>query len=266
MCSFFGFSRQAYYQQVQKDLNSELKDRLVIGLVQEERSKNKMLGVKKVYHKRKRCIKAINSSLGRDKLFDLLRRHGLLIKRRRKYAVTTESKHRFKKYENKMKGFKPTMPHQAWVGDITYLRTKQGFVYLFLLTDAFSRKIVGWEVNRSLAIEGALQAADMAIKQCPCTTRLIHHTDRGFQYCSPMYAGKMESKGMQMSMGEAGNCYDNAMAERINGILKSEYGLDETFKDIKEALKATRESIKDYNEQRPHWSLNLQIPSFIHAA
>jgi transposase InsO family protein len=251
---------------VQKDFSSDAKDQLVIRLVQEEKARNKMLGVRKVYHKRYNCIKGINSSLGRDKLFDLLRRHNLLVSRRRKYAVTTDSKHRFRKYENKLEGFTPARPHQAWVGDITYLRTRQGFVYLFLLTDAFSRKIVGWHVARSLRIEDALQAAKMAIRQCPNTKGLIHHTDRGFQYCSPAYTNKMESIGIQMSMGEAGNCYDNAMAERVNGILKSEYGLDETFRDFKETLRATTESIKDYNEQRPHWGLKLEIPSVIHAA
>jgi putative transposase len=266
LCTFFGFTRQAYYKQIGRESDNTLKDQLVIRLVQQERVRNKKLGVKKVYSKRRVCIHGINGSLGRDKLFDLLRKHGLLIKRRRKYAVTTQSSHRFKKYQNKMKGFKAARPHEAWVGDITYLRTRQGFVYLFLLTDAFSRKIVGWELNKSLGIEGALRAARMAIKQCPCTKALIHHTDRGFQYCSPIYVNQMESKGIQMSMAEAGNCYENAMAERVNGILKAEYGLDATFEDLREALQATRESIKDYNEQRPHWSLKLQIPSVIHAA
>lgn len=226
-----------------------------------------MLGVKKVYSKHGDAIHRINKSLGRDKLFDLLRSHNLLIRRRRKYAVTTQSKHRFKKYENKLKGFKASGPHQAWVGDITYLRTSKGFVYLFLLTDLFSRKIVGWNLSKSLAIEGALQTARMAVKQCPNTKGLIHHSDRGIQYCSPAYAGKMEKNGgMQMSMGEAGNCYDNAIAERVNGILKAEYGLDATFIDMEEALRATKESIKDYNEQRPHWSLKLRTPSVVHVA
>jgi putative transposase len=265
LCGYFGFTRQAYYKQAQMSMDTALKDELVIKLVQEQRTINKNLGTKKVYNKQRESIHQINSSLGRDKLFDLLRRHGLLIKRRRKYAVTTQSNHRYKKYENKMKDFTPSAPHQAWVGDITYLRTTQGFVYLFLLTDAFSRKIVGWEVNKSLGVKSALKAARMALKQCPNTKQLIHHTDRGFQYCSPRYAPKMKKKGLQMSMGEAGNCYDNAMAERVNGILKGEYGLDATFKNIEEALKATKESIKDYNEERPHWGLKLKIPSMVHA-
>jgi transposase InsO family protein len=264
LCDFFGFSRQAYYKQVRKAADNSLKDQLVAELVQKARRSNKMMGGKKVYHKYYDAIHATNSCLGRDKFFHLLARRGLLIERRRKYATTTQSRHRFKKYENLMKEFKPAAPHQAWVGDITYLRTRQGFVYLFLMTDAYSRKIVGWELSRGLGIEAALKAVRMAIRQCRDTKNVLHHTDRGFQYCSPKYVREVESKGIQMSMGEAGNCYDNAMAERVNGILKGEYGLDGTFKDLEQALAATKEGIKDYNEQRPHWSLRLQIPSVIH--
>ena len=230
----------------------------------QERIKSKVRGIKKIYHKRRSDIARISRSLGRDKLFDLVRRHGLLNKRKRKYAVTTNSHHRFRKYDNQIKSFKAKKPHQAWVGDITYVRTRGGFVYLFLLTDAFSRKIVGWELSRSLAIEGAFVAAGMAIRQCPNLKGLIHHTDHGFQYCAPWYVNKLESKGIQISMGEVGNCYENAMAERVNGILKGDYAIDATFKDFEEALKATRESIKDYNEERPHWGLKLAIPSVIH--
>lgn len=238
---------------------------LIVQIVLEERVRSKVRGVKKIYHKRATCIHQVSPLTGRDKLFDIVRRRGLLIRRRRKYAVTTESRHRFRKYDNRLKGFKPERPHQAWVGDITYLRTREGFEYLFLLTDAFSRKIVGWELSRSLGLEGGLQTAAMAIEQCPDTRGLIHHTDRGFQYCAPAYIKVLESKGIISSMGETGNCYDNAMAERVNGILKFDYGLDSTFTDHQELLKATRESIRDYNEQRPHWGLKLQIPSVVHS-
>ena len=223
------------------------------------------MGCRKLYKKLGEVIRNITSSLGRDKFFALLRKAGLLIKRRRKYAVRTQSRHRFKKYDNKIKDLKTTGSHQVWVGDITYLRTKKGFVYLFLLTDAHSRKIVGWNLSKSLGIEGGLQAAKMAINQCPEPRGLIHHSDRGFQYCSPVYTKKMESVGIEMSMAEAGNCYENAMAERVNGILKGEYGLDETYCEIEEALKATRQSIKHYNEQRPHWNLQFKVPAVVHA-
>jgi putative transposase len=237
----------------------------VIELVLEERSRSDVRGVKKIYDKRKADIHRINPGLGRDKLFVLVAKHGLLCKRKRRYAVTTQSKHRFNTFSNQMKGYTPTRPHQAWVGDITYLRTREGFVYLFLLTDAYSRKIVGWNLTKSPDVRSGLRAARMAIKQCPDTKGLIHHTDHGIQYCSPRYVKKLQLRGITMSMGEKGNCYENAMAERVNGILKIEYGLYATFLNFSEALKVVKESIKDYNEQRPHWGLNLKIPAVVHA-
>jgi len=264
LCDFFGYSRQAYYKEQRNQQDRTCKDQLVIELVQQERRGNKMLGCRKLYNKLGDLIRSITSSLGRDKFFALLRRVGLLVKRRRKYATTTQSRHRFKKYDNIIKDFKTTSSHQVWVGDITYLRTKKGFVYLFLLTDAHSRKIVGWNLSESLGIEGGLHAARMALRQCPDPRGLIHHSDRGFQYCSPVYTNKMESMGIKMSMAEAGNCYENAIAERVNGILKGEYGLDSTYREINDALAATTQSIKHYNEQRPHWSLKFKIPSVVH--
>jgi len=224
------------------------------------------MGGRKLYRLLEVDIHRIDASMGRDKFFDLLRQWDLLVKRRRKYAMTTEARHRFRVYENKLQGFIPGRPHQAWVCDITYMRTRDGFVYLFLITDAYSRKIVGWQLSNSLGLEGALQSLGMAIRQCPCPDGLIHHSDRGFQYCSHEYVGKLKTKGIEISMAEAGNCYENAMAERVNGILKDEYGLDETFADEKEARRAVKEGIKAYNEQRPHWSLNLQIPAKVHEA
>jgi putative transposase len=241
-----------------------LKDELVVELVQNARCKNKMLGVRKVYEKFGSQIHSINGSLGRDKLFTLLRGRGLLIKRRRKYAHTTNSKHHFRKYHNKMQHLKAVRPHQGWVVDMTFIATKQGFAYLFLVTDVYSRKIVGWYLTETQDVESALKAVRMAIKQAVNVRGLIHHSDRGFQYCCPRYVKELEAKDIVISMGEAGNCYDNAMAERVNGILKGEYGLGHSFKDIKEALRATKEAIKDYNEQRPHWGLKLKTPSVVH--
>lgn len=222
------------------------------------------MGGKKLYHLLQSEIHRIDASMGRDKFFDLLREWGLLVHRRRKYAVTTQSRHRFRVYKNKLQDFIAVRPHQCWVCDITYVRVRDGFVYLFLLTDGYSRKIVGWDLNKSLGLEGAYKSLSMAIRQCPQPEGLIHHSDRGFQYCCPGYTAKLNAKSIQISMGEAGNCYDNAMAERVNGILKDEYGLDVTFADEREALQAAREGIKAYNEQRPHWSLGLQIPAKVH--
>jgi transposase InsO family protein len=264
LCCFFGVTRQAYYKGLKQRECEAVQEELIIKLVQQVRRNNKKMGGKKLYWLLQTDIHRIDASMGRDKFFFLLRQWGLLVQRRRKYAITTESYHRFRVYTNKLLDFTPERPHHAWVCDITYVRIKKGFVYLFLITDAYSRKIVGWELSSSLGLGGALQSLGMAIRQCPCAKGLIHHSDRGFQYCSHEYVARLKAKGIEISMAEAGNCYENAMAERVNGILKDEYGLDETFTDEREARHCVREGIKAYNEQRPHWSLKLQIPAVVH--
>lgn len=233
-------------------------------MVQQARRVNKCLGVRKLYGTMRDHFHQIDHRMGRDKLFALLRKRGLLIRRRRKFVSTTQSRHRFRKYDNQLVHFKASGPNQAWAGDITYLRTRQGFVYLFLLTDVYSRKIVGWSLRDTLAIEGSISTVRMAMKQTKDLKGLIHHSDRGIQYCAPDFAGPLELLGMQISMGQEGNCYDNALAERVNGILKQEYALDATFANLKQALQCTKEAIKDYNEQRPHWSLHLKTPEWVH--
>ena len=257
-------TRQGYYKAVKQHEKDLLRQELIIELVQQIRRSNQKMGGKKLYKLLEADLHRIDASMGRDKFFRLLGEYSLLIRRRRKYAVTTQSYHRFRVYENRLLEFTAYKPHQVWVCDITYVRIKKGFVYLFLLTDAYSRKIVGWELSPSLGLEGALRSLGMATRQCPNTKGLIHHSDRGFQYCSNEYVARLKAKGIEISMAEAGNCYENAMAERVNGILKGEYGLDDTFTDEREARLCTKESIKAYNEQRPHWSLNLQIPSDVH--
>lgn len=264
LCCFFGITRQAYYKRLKQNEREAVKEELIIKLVQQIRRNNKKMGGKKLYWLLQDDIHRMDASMGRDKFFFLLRQWGLLVQHRRKYTITTQSYHRFRVYKNKLLDFIPERPHHAWVCDITYVRIKKGFVYLFLITDAYSRKIVGWELSNSLGLEGALRCLGMAIKQCPCPDGLIHHSDRGFQYCSNDYVDKLKAKGIEISMAEAGNCYENAMAERVNGILKSEYGLEETFADQREARQCAREGIKAYNEQRPHWSLNLKIPAVVH--
>jgi transposase InsO family protein len=167
--------------------------------------------------------------IGRDRFFDILRKGGLLVKRRKKYVITTDSYHRFHKYKNKLKGKLLTAPNQAYLNDITYLRTQEGFVYLFLQTDAYSRMITGWYLSDSLSIEGAMNALKMTLKQCTQTQRVIHHSDRGIQYCSNEYVKILKEHKMEISMTEENHCYENAIAERINGILKEEFLLDEVF-------------------------------------
>lgn len=236
----------------------------IISKVKTIRREHTRIGTLKLRYELAEEIKQCGRGFGRDKFFDLLRSNDLLIKRRRKFAVTTNSNHAFKKHGNELIKVNVTGPDQAWVADITYLRTRDKFLYLSLVTDVYSRKIVGWNLDRSLAVEGALSAVKMALKDCSNTKDLIHHSDRGVQYCCHAYNNLLHEKEVIMSMGEAGNCYDNAIAERVNGILKSEYLLDSEFASKKQANKAVEEAIDSYNCRRPHWSLNLQKPADVY--
>ena len=222
------------------------------------------MGGKKLYKKLEDRISDLAGGMGRDKFFDLLRENDLLVKRRRKWIVTTQSFHRFFIYKDHYNGRQWSRPNQAWVSDITYLRVADGFQYLFLVTDAYSRKIVGWQLAGSLHTKWAIKALEMALKRCKNPEGLVHHSDRGFQYCNPKYTRVLEEHGAIPSMGQAGNCYDNAKAERVNGILKDEYLLDSIFKSTQQAHRATSEAIYLYNNERPHWSINLQTPSRVH--
>ena len=244
----------------------EFREDMVIKLVQDIRRYQPKLGGKKLYKLLRLDLNRLEGSIGRDKFFDILRKRGLLVKRRKKYATTTDSWHRFHKYKNKLRDKRLTGPNQAYVSDITYLRTRKGFVYLFLQTDAYSRKITGWDLSDSLAIDGAIRALKMTIRQCKTPKGVIHHSDRGIQYCCKEYVKILKRNKMEISMTEENHCYENAMAERVNGILKEEFLLDETFADEVSVLKAVKEAIQSYNTRRPHWSLNLCTPQQIHDA
>ena len=189
----------------------------------------------------------------------------LLIERKRSYTKTTNSYHRFYKWCNLLQDIELTSSNQAWGSDITYLRTINGFVYLFLITDLYSRKIVGWSLSESLSIEGGLEALQMGLSsRKDKSSRLIHHSDRGIQYCSKDYVKRLQRAGVSISMTEENHCYENAKAERVNGILKDEFYLNSTFHTFAQALKSVRSAIKIYNEKRPHWSLGLKTPSEVH--
>ena len=239
---------------------------LVEKLVNDIRRYQPRIGGKKLYHLLRNDLHKVDPGLGRDKFFDILRKKKLLVKRRKKYVYTTNSFHWLKVYKNALKNKVLTGPNQAWVSDITYLRINKGFVYLFLITDAYSRKITGWSLSDSLSIEGAINALKMAIKQCPKTNGVIHHSDRGIQYCSNAYVDLLKKSNMTISMTEENHCYENSVAERVNGILKGEFLLDEKFTSKELALKAVKEAINTYNTKRPHWSLGLSTPQQVHLA
>lgn len=265
LCSFLEITRWGYYKSLKKEIKKELLQEIVLQLVIEKRKLMPRLGGKKLYWMLKPDIMELDESIGRDKFFDILRNNKLLVSRKKNFARTTDSYHRFHKHKNLIKSIVINRSNQVYASDITYLRLDKGrFVYLFLITDMFSRKIVGWHLSNSLGIEGAMIALKMALKQCPDTTGLIHHSDRGIQYCSKDYTKLLCKNNVGISMTEENHCYENSLAERVNGILKDEFYLDVVFGSHMAAFKAVKQAINIYNEIRPHLSLNYATPEEIH--
>ena len=264
MCIFWGVSRQAFYKDRTKIKEKTDQRNFILTEVRNLRKDHVRLGTLKLMSELKEPLRQCGRGFGRDKFFDLLRKHDMLIKRRRRYSVTTNSNHAFYKHKNQLATATISAPDQAWVSDITYLRTREKFVYLSLVTDVYSRKIIGWDVSNSLAVEGATNAVKMALRNCSGTKDLIHHSDKGIQYCCHAYTNLLSEKGVRISMGEAGNCYDNAIAERVNGILKDEYLLDSEFLTQQHAIQAVKEAVYLYNYKRPHWSLDLRKPAEVY--
>jgi len=203
---------------------------------------------------------------GRDKLFEILRQHGLLVKRRRKYAITTNSSHLLPVYPNLLPETVANAPNRVWVADQTYIRLKSGFCYLSLVTDLCSRKIVGFDVHPTLHTTGPLNALQMALSDTESTLGLIHHSDRGTQYCSSDYIEQLTNNGIRISMTDRRRPDQNAVAERVNGILKTEFYLDTTFNSLDEAIRAIGRSIYIYNNIRLHLSLGMETPRVKHVA
>jgi transposase InsO family protein len=259
-------SRSGYYKAVERADRRLLDGQLILSMVHDIRRRHPRIGGKKLYSLLKADLFSAGIKVGRDKFFELLAKNGMLVKKRRKCAYTTDSYHHFRVYKNLLKHQPPQRAHQGWVSDITYVRQGKDFRYLFLVTDCFSRKIIGWNLSESLAIPGAVSALKMAIRQCPDTAGVIHHSDRGIQYCSKGYTDLLRNAGIRISMTEENHCYENAIAERVNGILKQEYGLDETFASVQLLSNAVKEAIWSYNMERPHWSLNLATPEQMHQA
>lgn len=264
LCASYSVSRQAYYQYQRRADKRYTEQQTVLHLVRQRRQQLQFEGGRKLLHHLQPSLQSQGIAMGRDQFFDLLRQHDLLIKRKRRRTVTTWSKHPFYVYQNLTKDLVLDGKHQLWVADITYLRTAHKFAYLALVTDAYSRKIVGYDVSDSLELTGCKRAVQMAIRQLPSTQKVVHHSDRGIQYCSHSYTGLLKHHNIKISMAEKGNCYENAMAERINGILKEEFVLDQTFMDIKHARKAVKQAVAAYNQIRLHTNLNFKTPNQIH--
>jgi len=202
--------------------------------------------------------------VGRDTLFNVLRKYKMLTLRKKYSARTTNSYHRFYKYNNIIKDIDVTRPNQVWASDITYVRTVKGFCYLALITDMYSRKIVGYDLSDSLELKGCVRALNKAIYQAKSVKGLIHHSDRGIQYCSNVYTQILKRKKINISMTEENHCYENALAERVNGILKDEFYLDQIFTNVAHAKRAAKNAIKLYNEIRLHLSLDYRTPNMVY--
>jgi putative transposase len=262
-----GLSSQAFYQGQRRDLQRECRAQVVVQWVRERRLRQPRLGTRKLHHLL--CESLLPSGMGRDALFDVLRNAGMLVPQRRAYHKTTDSHHRFRRHPNLLKTGEQqvcaTASEQVWVADITYLPTQDRFIYLSLVTDAYSRKIVGWHVHDSLQTEEVAQALKIALRGRESDQRLVHHSDRGIQYCSSYYQAIHSRHGLHCSMTDGYDCYQNALAERVNGILKGELLLHRPV-DLEQARCMVRESIEIYNAERPHLSLKMQTPDAVHRA
>ena len=224
------------------------------------------LGTRKLYYLLADDLQSLPKTVGRDKLFAILRKHRYLILRKKSFVKTTNSAHRYKTYKNLIKNVPIINPDQVWVSDITYIRTEKGFVYLYILTDLYSRKIVGYNLTKKLSSQGTLKALEMAVLNTPYCKNVIHHSDRGAQYACKDYTTELNRLGFSISMTEEDHVYENSVAERINGILKDEFYLDRRFPSFETAISASFEAIKIYNSIRPHLSLKVHTPDQLYAA
>ena len=259
ICGKFGISYQAHNQMRLRQKRRAAEEARVLKEVQAIRQELPKSGARKLHYLMRDFYQAEGISMGRDRLLDLLRDHDLLVRIKRKSPRTTFSGG--VRSENLLKSATITGPNQAWVADITYISTEAGYRYLALVTDLYSRRIMGWDLSDSLSLEGALRAMQRALAQVKGpVTGLIHHSDHGVQYTSREYRALLHQAGVRSSMGAVGNAYDNAVAERVNGILKLEFMLDQRFADDPTAYLAVANAIRLYNTKRPHLSLKYATP------
>lgn len=264
LCRLLGYTPQAYYRYEKWISRRELQEELLIQQVLEHRKLQPRIGARKLLVMLEPFMQAHGISTGRDKFFELLRSRALLVRKKRYRVRTTFPMHRFKTYADLAKGLLVERPGMLWVSDITYVRLSQGFAYLSLVTDAYSRKIIGFCVSHDLSSDSPLKALQMAIKgNLPLNGPLIDHSDRGCQYCSGAYTGLLKKNGIAISMTQDGNPRDNAIAERVNGILKEEL-LGKNYRHLDTLRPAVRSAVDVYNTLRPHASINMMTPEQAH--
>ncbi|WP_249033299.1 IS3 family transposase [Winogradskyella sediminis] len=259
-------SKQAFYKRLKTQQKQEVDHQKLMKMVKDYRKKvgSKTGGIK-LHKELKQDFINADIKIGRDKFYRFLRLNNLLIPKTKNYITTTNSNHMYKKYKNLVKDHVPTRPEQLWVSDITYIKTENGHNYLALVTDAYSKQIMGYKLDNHMRTSLCKDALAMAIKNRKYPKqKLIHHSDRGFQYCNPKYTEFAESNGITMSMTEQYDPYENAVAERINRTLKYEYGLKQTIKNTDLAQKMTEQAVHIYNNLRTHFSLDLRKPAEVH--
>jgi len=258
-----GYSSQAYHKHNKKSYQQHFNEGLILQEIDAIRKHQPRCGGRKLFIMLQPFFTQYNISMGRDKFFDLLKRNKLLVRKTKRSVYTTMSKHHYHRYPNLVKGFTPMKAHELWVSDIIYIPLKERFAYLFLITDAYSRKIVGFHVSDDMKVSSATVALKQALSQKPPETIVIHHSDRGIQYCSNEYVSLLKQNNAMISMTESGDPLENAIAERVNGILKTEL-ISSTYSDIHTASIHISRCITIYNHRRRHSSLNWQIPAIVH--
>lgn len=261
-CALFGLSKQAYYKRIKHEQQKAISWQPIRASILNMRKSMPRLGTRKLHY----MLTKDDIHIGRDHLFDLLRQENMLVPTRKRYVRTTDSSHWMRKYPNLIKDVELIRPEQVWVADITYLNTQaDGNLYLHLITDAYSKQIMGYELCSNMNAESTDKAMQMALNNRKYKEQpLIHHSDRGSQYCSKLYIDRLKTDKISISMTESGSPYDNAVAERVNGILKTEFGLGDQLTGQKEAFKQTTQSIFTYNNHRPHLSCQMLTPAQMH--
>jgi len=257
-------TRQNYYKQRRRRERREVDESLIVSLVRRERQRQPRLGCRKIHRLLSKELKDAGIEAGRDRMFEVLRNHEMLVKPLPKAPRTTYSRHSLPVFRNLIAQLETTCPNQIWVSDVTYIRTWEDFEYLALIMDLHSHKIVGYHCGESLDADASLGALDQALADLPDDRYPIHHSDRGSQYCSHKYVGRLRDRDLPVSMTELNHCAENSVAERLNGILKQEYGLGRTFLSREQARRAVDEAVWLYNNRRPHSTLGNRFPVEIH--
>lgn len=261
-CGLFGYSKQAYYKYKNCKKVSDSKNLKIKTSVLSLRRQMPRLGTRKLCYL---LNKGNSFYIGRDKMFSVLKGEGLLVNKKRRYIITTNSKHWLRKYPNLTRNISLERPEQLWVSDITYIDTIDGNAYLHLVTDAYSKKIMGYELSNNMEAASSVKALKMALDNRKYkTSTLTHHSDRGLQYCSKLYTDCLKENNVIISMTENGDPYENAIAERVNGILKDEFGLSDKMENVILAKELTIQSIEIYNNLRPHLSCSMLTPNQMH--